>query len=398
MAPVTASRPKVCIVGAGAAGLWCAIRLVERGWGAGDLFVVEPDAKTGNDHTWSYWLREPLLPASVPKQTYGEVELAADGRRRSFATAPYWYESVRSSAFYAYAKDVLAKAGAHWITGTVTAVASYAAQKVEVSIRPNTTGAVHVLDVDYVLDSRPPVIDVRDARYLTTLQHFGGRFVRFASDVLDVDAAVFMDFVEADGEVAFFYVLPQSTTVGLVEMAVFGKVPWTHARYDRALDAYMEERFRKTGKAVAYDILEAEYGVIPMTDRPLWRDSEPRVWKIGTAGGWVQPSSGYAFTRSARFAGEVAAALSSDSPRPWRPSAVQQVFNSTMLGYIIDEPGVAGQVFFDLFARNGAARTFSFLDEGSAVSETLKLMWNSPKRAFVPRALTETARRLVGAK
>ncbi len=392
-----AERPKVCIVGAGAAGLWCGIRLAERGWCGDELTIVEPDAKSADDHTWSYWLREPLLPAYVRKQTYDSVELAADGSRATFDCAPFWYESVRSSEFYAYAKQVLAKAGAKWVAGTATDVETYAGEKAHVRIT-TSEGGVTSVDVDYVLDSRSPRIDVHDQRYLTTLQHFGGRFVRFASPVLDRSKAVFMDFAEVGGEVAFFYVLPQTESVGLIEIAVFSKAVWDHRRYDRALDAYMDERFRTAGLAVRYETLEAEYGVIPMTDQPLWRESTDRVWKVGTAGGWVQPSSGYAFTRCARFAAEVADGLLAARPRPWRPSALQQVFNSTMLGYIIDEPTRAGRTFFDLFERNGAARTFAFLDEASTAAETLRLMWRSPRRAFVPRAVGETARRLAGSK
>ncbi len=393
-----ASLPRVCIVGAGAAGLWSAIRLVEAGWTGAELTIIEPDPKQSDDHTWSYWVREAILPEEVDKRRFNRVEVQAGGQRTQHSCAPYWYESVRSSAFYAYAKEVLAKAEVRWRTGTVTALEEYADRKVQVESRITESGPSQTQDFDYVLDSRLPLIDVADPRYHSTLQHFGGRFVRFEAPVLDPDLAVFMDFIEVAGEVAFLYVLPQSPIEGLVEIAVFSKTVWDHNRYDDAIAAYIKERYTLNGDPVAYTVVESEYGVIPMTDQPLWRESSARIWKIGTAGGWVQPSSGYAFTRCARFATEIAEALSHANPTPWRPSAVQQVFNSTMLGYLIDRPDLAGSTFYELFERNGAPQTFSFLDEDSSVADTMRLMWNSPRRAFARRALGETARRLTGAK
>ena len=178
----------------------------------------------------------------------------------------------------------------------------------------------------------------------------------------------------------------------IVELAVLSLEPWRPERYDAALDAYLADRY----PGVDLRVDEREYGVIPMTDAPLWRESTPRIWAIGTRGGWIQPSSGYAFARMARFAHEVAHALSRPTPRPWRPSPVQQIFNATMLRYVNERPGQAGRVFFDLFARNGAPRTFRFLDEDASLGETLALMWNSPRLPFAGLAVRETAARVTG--
>lgn len=385
------AAPSITIVGAGAAGLWCALRLLERGCPGACITLVEPDAKTADDHTWSYWTKDAVVPPELITGTYTAVELAAGGPYRAYDTAPYRYETLRSSAFYAYAKTVLAKAQTTWLPGRVTDVHTLAGSRVEVAY--DVDGQRRYVTSDYVLDGRPPVIDVDDARYLTTLQHFGGYFVRFDAACLDAGTVTFMDFVELAGETGFFYVVPLSDREALVELAIFSKTVWGHERYDRELEAYLDRRYR-TG----YEVTEREYGVIPMTDRPLWRDSCARVWKIGTGAGWVQPSSGYAFTRCAAFADEVAESLLSARPRPWRPSAVQQVFNATMLRYVIDYPERAGEVFTRLFAANGAAATFDFLDESAAAAPTLRLMWRSPRTAFAKRALLEAGLRLAGRK
>lgn len=385
------SPPSVTIIGAGAAGLWCAIRLLERGCPGARITVIEPDGKAADDRTWSYWTKTEVVPPECLAGSLRQVEIAHAGRRSVYDTSPYRYETLRSSAFYAYAKTVLAKAHVSWTTGYVVEVECLADARVEVAY--DVGGDVRYAYSDYVLDSRPPEIDVHDVRFNATLQHFGGYFVRFETPCLDAQTVTFMDFVDLGGETGFFYVIPFNDRKALVELAVLSKSVWQRERYDAALDEYLSDRYDEP-----YRIEEREYGVIPMTDEPLWRDGTARAWKIGTAAGWVQPSSGYAFTRCARFADEVARALLSARPTPWRPSRVQQVFNSTMLRYVIDYPERAGAVFGRLFARNGAALTFAFLDESAGMSDTLRLMWRSPRTAFAVRALRELGLRSLGSK
>jgi len=247
---------------------------------------------------------------------------------------------------------------------------------------------------DLVLDSRPPKIELSSTAYNATLQHFGGWFVKMPHNSFDPNEVVFMDFIELREGVAFFYVIPSSESEALIELAVFSDQQWERERYDEQIESYILEKY----EASPASILEREYGVIPMTDEPLWKSSTRRIWNIGTRGGWVQPSSGYAFTRTAKFAKEVAISLSKGELLPWKPAQHQQVFNSVMLGYIIDNPEKAGGIFYDLFAKNGTTRTFNFLDETASFSETVKLMWTCPQVAFAKRAIKEILKRIMHVK
>lgn len=362
--------------------------LLRKGWQGSDLTIVEPSGKTEDDRTWSYWARESLLPASVEQATYSNIIVSSDGMRQTYALNEHQYFSVRSSSFYTYAKGVLAKAGVNWIAGAAKEIKE---QSTEVAVILNDSTQ---LSAEYVLDSRPPKIEVPSELFNATLQHFGGWFVEMETPVFNPGEVVFMDFISIDDGVAFFYVIPTTATTALVEIAVFSAQPWEQADYDTEIAKYIQEKYRSSTKA----ILEREYGVIPMTDQPFWKDSTKRVWNIGTRGGWVQPSSGYAFTRTARFANEVAERLLKSTPEPWKPSSTQQVFNAVMLGYIIDNPEKAGSIFFNLFKKNGPTRTFDFLDECASVEDTIKLMWSSPQLPFAVRAVRESAARLIGSK
>ena len=178
------------------------------------------------------------------------------------------------------------------------------------------TGSGNTHTAAYVLDSRLPTIDLTNPAYNATLQHFGGWYVTSLSPCFNASQVRLMDFVAVDQGVAFFYVIPSNERAALVELAVFSREIWSHTRYDEAIAAYLQRTYPGNEFAVE----EREYGVIPMTDEPLWCSATKRVWPIGTRAGWVQPSSGYAFTRIRRFAAQTAAALTKRRPRPWQPS------------------------------------------------------------------------------
>ncbi len=384
------ARPRIVIAGAGAAGLWTALSLIDAGWSGDDLCLVEPSAKDTDDRTWSYWAKAPLLPGGLELASFGNLRLRNAGRSIGLPTAPYSYYTLRSSAFYAYAKTRLAAVGVQWIRAAVTGFSES-----ERCVRVVLEGG-GFLEADYALDGRPLRSDLTLPHTNATLQHFGGWFVRTGTDTFEVGVATFMDFRPdpLSGGVLFFYLLPFSEREALVEVAVLSQNVWDEPEYDRALGDYLDGRF----PGVRYDITEREYGVIPMTDEARWGSATGRIWPIGTRAGWVQPSSGYAFTRTRRFGEELAQNLLSRRPKAWRPSPLQQVFNSTMLSYILAKPERAGDFFLDLFARNGAKRTFDFLDERAGVVDTLRLMWSSPKLEFGVRALRETGLRILGRK
>lgn len=388
------ARPTVIVAGGGAAGLWCAIALLERGWRGESITVVEPDPKDTDDHTWGYWAIDPLLPRELHFCAARQVVLREGGRELIAPTEPFRYYCLRSSRFYAYAKRRLSEAGVRWVRDSVSGLSRVrgSAGDDAGAVRGWCASGSH-LTADYALDSRPPDLSRLDPRHNTTLQHFGGFFVRSQSDCFEVDRVVFMDFVEAGAtEVAFFYAVPSGPREAIVELAVLSSSPWDRAAYDERLSVYLAQRY----PGVEFEITEREYGVIPMTDAPLWRASAQRVWAIGTRGGWVQPSSGYAFARTAKLAAEVARRLDSPHPRPPVPSTIQQVFNATMLRFVNEHPGRAGEVFFELFVRNGAPRTFRFLDEAADLGETLRVMWNSPRLPFASLAARETLARVGG--
>ena len=387
--------PSVAIVGAGASGLWCALKLIERGWRAEQLQLFESDAHKANDRTFGYWTRRSLVPPEKVWSSYRRVALTSNAQSAEYDAGAYRYEVIRSKSFYDYALLRLNDAGVRTMQAHVHRLDSVQDRKVHVHFTAG--GEEGGVVVDYVLDSRLPANkDVLNDEVPSVWQHFGGYFVRTQSDVFDPGLATFMDFVPLHGQsVAFWYVLPKSSNEALLELAVLDRHPWQKAAYSEALTEYLDRRY---GLRSGYEMLDSEHGRIPMTAAPLWHASTQRIWRIGTAGGWVQPSSGYHFARAAKFAEIVADQLATAScPHAPRPSTRDQIFNEIMLRHVAEHPQKAPQTFYDLFRRNGAAKTFAFLDGDLPVGGTLSVMWNSPRRAFTTLGIRSLVRRLASA-
>ncbi len=447
--------PSVAIVGAGAAGLWCTMRLLERGFPGDRLTLIEPEAKDADDRTWSFWTHEDIVPRELIDVEFEQIELAANGKRALFDTRPYRYQSLRSAKFYAFAKTRLASAKVSWVSGSVIQLAE-SPQTVQLTVL-TSEGSSLLVSADYVLDSRLPALSVPGLEHnVQLLQPFGGWYIETDQDHFDPKVMTFMDFNSSSSELEFFYAIPHGPRRALVEIAAFCATVPEQAYFDKALEHYISDRLKLSPAVAAlefegrtdrglgepsgrrsqnpeeasfgaspiegsfgacrgtpngdaqqkldpdseptYRITGREYGVIPMSDRPFWRDSTARVWKIGTAAGWVQPSSGYAFTRIARFAGEVAEALAQPKPKAWQPKPVQQVFNSVMLGHLRDHPATGGRTFVNLFEQAGAAATFAFLDERATLWQTLQVMNASPRASFIRRSIAEVLARVRGRK
>jgi lycopene beta-cyclase len=179
----------------------------------------------------------------------------------------------------------------------------------------------------------------------------------------------------------FLYVLPYSETRGMVEYTLFSAKVLPLDAYKTALRRYIEEILGAT----RYRIVGEERGIIPMTEQPERRRAGHRVMNIGTRGGRVKASSGYAFSRIQKDARAIVASLHAhghpfdvpQSPRRY------QAIDAAMLQVLERHGGRGAEVFLDLFRKNPVRRIFRFLDEESSLWEDLQLMATVPRRLFV---------------
>jgi lycopene beta-cyclase len=359
---------------------------------AGPLRVVLVDpldrlAVRPADRTWCSWWRadDPHLASLRPAvhRSWRSVHVVGpDGADQHLDLGDLRYVMVRGEDWYAAVADaVTAATAAGGLELTHLPVAATA-------VTSGLDGAlVRTPEADVVaataVDSRPAPPARPGATAL--LQHFRGeRVVQApgAAPAVDPERAVLMDFTvpQPDVGLAFGYCLPSDARTALVEYTEFSPAVLDDAGYAAALAAY---RARTVPGEVAVE--HVEQGAIPMTDAPFARRAGRHAVRVGTGGGAVRPSSGYAFAamqRQARaLAGALATGAPASAPRPYPP---RHAWMDGLVLRALADGSLDGAAFFPrLFARNPPERVLRFLDGASTVAEDLAMMRTAPLRPML---------------
>ncbi|MEZ5057714.1 MAG: lycopene cyclase family protein, partial [Saprospiraceae bacterium] len=214
------------------------------------------------------------------------------------------------------------------------------------------------------------------------LQHFKGFFIQTEEDVFDPETATFMDFeIEQGGEVRFFYVLPSDKRNALVEIAIFSEKIWNEDQYDLAIEDYIDNHL----KLKNWKIKEMEFGIIPMTNYPFNKHQGKRLIQIGTAGGQVQGSTGFAFKNMQQNAMEIVENLAAGTHPVSEPFLLEKrykLYDDILLGILKKKTLVGKDIFTNIFKNNPTERVFNFLNRSSSIKEDLSLMSKLPQWPF----------------
>jgi len=383
----------VVIAGAGLSGLSLAVALLDAGLpeDARVLLVDPRSTLSGADRTWCFFnlVPHPFESAITHRWSSWRVR---NGIREVIRSAPgIAYCRIPGESFYDLARERLAAAGRRVEIQLGTTVETIAGHGSHVDVHTDAG----VLRARLAMDSRPPALKrtADEGRDVHLLQHFRGRVVRSTEPVFEVDTATLMDFdvSQADG-IHFIYVLPLDAQTALVESTFFTGRLLPDAVYDRAIDSWLARRH----SGAVFRTVSHESGVIPMTTRPFDAWPSPRVVRIGTAGGHVKPSSGYAFLAVQRFVGEFAPRVVSalrtggfaepPAARGPRTTALDTIF----LSYLRSCPDRAPETFFRLFERVPPGVLARFLSDSGTLADDLTVMRKSDSPRLALEAIRAT--------
>lgn len=375
-----AARPDydVIIIGAGLSGLSLACHLVQSPWRNRSILLVDKVAAARDDRTWCYWSNAPTMFDGAVSRTWDRLRVAGAGFERTLDLGDYRYKMIRGAGFHCHARAVLA---AH---DNVTL-----AQGVVERIEDGPAGARVRVDgrtvsATWVFDSRflPSEMGSDDARYHTLKLHFKGWEIETPEPAFDPGMPTLFDFrTPQAGEVRFFYVLPITDRRALVEYTLFAPRVLPRRGYEDALRHYLCYASGVTG----FRVLREEGGVIPATDRPFPRRAGEHVMNIGTRGGRVKPSTGYAFMRVQQDSAAIVASL----VRRGHPFDVPadsrryRLYDSILLDIMCRRGGEIAPIFTAMFAHNRIERVLRFLDEIGSARENLLLIATLPPRLFL---------------
>ncbi len=379
-----------CIVGAGASGLWLALAMLEEGLlEHGSLCIVEAEANKANDRTWCYWAPESIQSGDLPQDEWRIFKHPSKAGKLA-AIAPYRYFHLRSADFYAFAKSKLqACANVHWMQAEVSGF-DETEGKVLLHSTAGRWSSSHVFISamprnDTPWSAKVPAFLQNEAAGSPLLlwQSFVGWRVRSTEPIFRKDAATLMHFdIDQLGSTQFIYELPFSANEALVELTRFGE---KRLSKEEALPL-LEAQLAQLGGS--YEIMEWEVGAIPMTPmldmrrRQLPHDS--RVVFIGTPGGAVKPTTGYAFKRMEAYARHLAKALKAKTALPtmqrkWR----FRLYDILLLQILRDKAHRGREVFLRLFDTQPLPRVLKFLDEETSLVEEMLIFSRMPKRLFL---------------
>ena len=359
------------IVGAGAAGLHLAIQFAgESNLRNKRILIIDKDPKESNDRTWSFWEKGKSRWDDIAIKHWDKAVFHSSTDSYKIPFDNYRYKTVRSSDFYASAKEIIEEAGFTWIKDEVTEVNDH-----------KIIGKQGTYQADHIFDSRiPPAFFTSKNKHPSLIQHFMGWFIETPEPLFNDSEITIMDYrVKWKDQTSFNYVLPFTSHTALVEFTLFNQTLLTENQYEEILDDYISN----TLGIQNFKILEKEQGQIPMSAYPFKKHHTKNITKIGTAGGWVRPSSGYSFKNAERYSQMITKNLvKKRSPKKGVAINRFRFYDRIFLKVLIERNDLGEVIFETLYTKQPIQSLFRFLDEESSLLEDINIMFSLDQPIF----------------
>ena len=373
------------VLGGGCAGLSLSMALAAQGGRCPQTLVIESRAGYTNDRTWCYW-KDVSAPEVYPTQhRWQTMRVANGGQNVSLDCGTTPYQMLAAQDFYAAAQAAVDQQP-NMALRLGTSVIGEPSRSGGLWNMRTSSGNVTARSV---VDTRPSRLPQLDGA--TLWQSFYRHEIECSTSVFDPLSLDLMNFLAPDSrDVAFVYVLPVTPTRALIELTVFGATPLSPLELRARLDIAVA---RRVG-AAPFAILRSEHGILPMglNEAPLSADKS--FVKVGVMAGGARPSTGYAFQRIQRWAGECAdALLNTGQPvgHPFDPLPLR-VMDQIFLDVLRAEPNRGGAIFYSLFSGADPARVIRFLSGTAGFGDSLAVGAAMPVLPFLKAALAMTRR------
>jgi lycopene beta-cyclase len=368
------------ILGGGLSGLMLASKLVSDEFFSGkSILILEQNKKTSNDRTWCFWEAGDSKWDSIVATSWSKLEIHGESGPVLNDISPYTYRMIRSRDFYKEMHRALD--ASKQVTRVHATVIGF--QKSGEGYEVRTDGEAYHGDLVFNSIFNPEPLKKQN-KYPLILQHFYGEIIQTNTSDLDSDSAKFMDFsIDQKGDTRFMYFLPLNRDTALVEYTVFSKQMLDKKDYEKGVKDYLNGLNIKN-----YQVLEDEFGVIPMTCYPFFKKNDHKLLHIGTAGGWTKASTGFTFKFTDKYTDAVLDRLKAGmsfqtflgKTRFWR-------YDLWLLDIFSRKPDFGKPFFSRLFEAHTIQDILKFLDEETTFPLELKIMAKSPTWPFIKSVL-----------
>ena len=238
-----------------------------------NLYVGNQNKKI-NDHFWGFWKNKSTETAfNISDYSWSHWSIITYESKQILSSNTYPYCVIRRSKWLDYCLSQINNKSVNIIQ--------------EDALDRNNDLFVYNNKIEgkYIFDSRQPKIPPN-----ILLQHFEGYIITSEKNIFDDKTVTLMDFrCDQSKGMHFIYLLPLNKNSALVESTIFSKNIEKPSFYLNAIKLYLRKYYNLTKFVKSHH----EKGIIPMHDITV---NSKFTYNIGTRGGAVRPSSGYAFT------------------------------------------------------------------------------------------------------
>ena len=339
------------------------------------ILLIDENSKQTNDRTWCFWTENNSIWEPAISKKWDSVVFANADFHKKLELHPYQYNKIQGIDFYNQVLDLISKEkNIDFVQEKVLEIEE-SETIVLVKTENQSFSCSQLFNSIY-----NPNLANSQSKYPLLQQHFIGWFIQTQTPCFNPEQATFMDFsIPQKGNTRFMYVLPTSKTEALLEYTLFSKELLSKEEYESEIENYIQ----KLG-IHNYQIVEKEFGNIPMTCYPFWKQNTKKVVNIGTAGGWTKASTGFTFKNTDKKSSELITFLETKTDFRKFHSKTKFWFYDLLLLDILDQKNETGSTIFSaLFQKGNAPLILKFLDEETSFWEDVQVIWKCPKRLFI---------------
>ena len=364
------------IVGGGLSGLHLSYCFLNDNYFKDYSFlIIDKEKSKKEDNFFSFWEAGNGKWDKILKQKWNKADFYSSTGKVVMDFSEYNYKTLSSSKFEEYVKrKIKKKKNFKFINDTVLKIREDKNKLVVVGNKKN-------YHAKHIFDSRLPGGVHKEIKKHTYLkQHFLGWVIKTDEKKFNKNSFVFMDYrIRDKNHTAFTYVLPFKKNEALIEHTYFSKDECDREVYEE----YIREYLSKYYNTINYKIIKSEYGVIPMTSYPFYKESTKNITKIGTAGGWVKPSTGYSFKSCEKYSLKILKNIKEGKKIGIIPEKKYYFLDKILLGVLSQYNHLGETVFYKMIKRNPTKRVLEFLNEESKLSDILKIIISMRSIYFV---------------
>lgn len=364
------------IVGAGLSGLhlsYCFLK--DEYFKDYSFLIIDKEKSKKEDNYFSYWEIGDGKWDSILKNKWSKGDFFSKKGKVEMDFSDYSYKTLSSSKFKEYVKKKIKKKKKFKLSkDTVLKIKEEKNNIVVVGNKKN-------YNAKHVFDSRlSPILNKKIIKHTYLKQHFLGWVVKTNEKIFNKRSFVFMDYrIRDKNSTAFTYVLPFKKDEALIEHTYFSKNVQNHEVYEEYIKDYLNKYYGKS----TYKLVKSEFGVIPMTTYPFHRDSTMNITKIGTAGGWVKPSTGYSFKNCEKYSEKILDNIKNGKEFKISPKKRYLFLDKILLGVLSNYNYQGESIFHRMIKRNKTKNVLRFLDEESTLLEMIKIIISMRSIYFV---------------